>query len=145
VDAATEPGVTDGAMAASGGGHGHRGGDAGAEETGRPTPPRRGYLVPGIIALAACAIIAVVIDVAGLQSHTPTTLVGSQVAQDVSNTLQYQGLGSSPDVRCPAKEPLRVGLVFDCTLVRSGRPAETIRVTVRSKSGGLHIQPLPAG
>ena len=136
VDAATEPGVTEGGLA--------RPVPREEPETGRPTPPRRGYLVPGIIALLVLAVIAVVIDVAGLQSHTPTTLAGSQIAQDVSEALQAaQQHATSPDVRCPAEEPLRVGLVFDCTLLRSGRPPETIRVTERTKSGTLHIQPLP--
>jgi hypothetical protein len=110
-------------------------------------PRRRGYLVPGAIALIVLAAIALVIDVAGLQSHTPHTLVGTEVATSISQILQEnqtlkatQGEGSRPQVRCPAREPLRAGLVFDCSLLRPGRPAERIRVTEGSKGGDFHIQ-----
>jgi hypothetical protein len=111
------------------------------EEIGRPLPRRRGYLVPGAIALVVLGVIALVIDVAGLQSHTPSTLVGTEIATDVSQAVQAsQNLGSPPQVHCPAREPLRAGLVFECTLLRPGRAAEGVRVTEESKGGDFHIQ-----
>jgi hypothetical protein len=97
--------------------------------------------VPGAIALVVIAAIAVVIDLAGLQSHTPHVLVGREIATEISQQVQaIQGLSTPPQVLCPSREPLRAGLVFECNLLRSGRGAERIRVTETSKAGNFHIQ-----
>jgi hypothetical protein len=102
--------------------------------------PKRGYLVPGIIALVVCATIGIVIDLAGLQSRTPSTLAGRQLDALVSQSLQAtHPQRTPPQVRCPATEPERTGLVFDCSLVRPGRHDGVIRVTELSGSGTLHI------
>jgi hypothetical protein len=109
-------------------------------ETGRARPPRRGYLVPGVIALVVCAALAVVIDLVGLQSHTPTTLVGSEIATDISQAIQSsRGDTSPPEVRCPASEPMRAGTAFDCTLLQAGRPPTPIRVSETGSTGGFHF------
>jgi hypothetical protein len=118
------------------------GGSPGAAPGTRPRP-KRGYLLPGTIALVVCAAIAVVIDLAGIQSHTPTTLAGHQIESLVSQSLQAQHpQRNPPQVRCPASEPLRAGLAFDCSLVQGGRPAGTIRVTELSGAGALHVSPI---
>src|ERR1700722_10017793 len=97
--------------------------------------PKRGYLVPGIIALGVCAALGVIIDVAGLQSHTASHLAGADVEVLVSQSLQAAtGQHSPPQVRCPAEEPRRAGVTFDCTLLRAGRPPAVITVTETSSS-----------
>ncbi len=106
---------------------------------GRPRP-KRGYLVPGIIALVVCAAMATVIEFGGLRSHTPPSLAGHDVEALVSQRLQAtHPQGSPPQVRCPAVEPLRAGLSFDCVFLEGGRPAGTIRVTELSAAGTLHV------
>jgi hypothetical protein len=111
----------------------------GATADGRPKP-KRGYFIPGIIALVVCATIAVVIDLAGIQSHPPTTLTGHQVEAFVSQSLQAtHPQRDPPQVRCPATEPLRSGITFDCSVIRAGRPSSTIRVSETSRQGNLHF------
>jgi hypothetical protein len=110
-------------------------------EQGRRTPPRRGYLVPGIIALVVLAVIALVIDVTALQSHSPSSIVGQEVEQDISSWAQAQEGLSSPVASCPAHEPKRDGAVFYCTLTASGR-TRTVRVTELSPAV-FHLQFAP--
>ncbi len=106
--------------------------------------PKRGYLLPGTIALVVCAVIAIAIDVAGLQSHTPSSLPGRQVEAFISQGLQYaHPQASPPQVRCPADEPLRAGYAFDCVLVTAGRTPATIRVTETSARGTFRYAPPP--
>jgi hypothetical protein len=112
------------------------------EEQGRRTPPRRGYLVPGIIALVVLAVIALVIDVTALQSHSPSTLVGQEVEQYIASWAQAQEGLSSPVASCPAHEPRRNGAVFYCTVTASGR---TRRVQVTELSPAVfHLRFVPA-
>jgi hypothetical protein len=112
---------------------------------GRPRP-KRGYLLPGTIALVVCAAIATVIDVTGIQSHTPSSLPGSQVATFLSQSLQYtHPQATPPQVRCPADEPLRAGLSFRCVLVRPGHPDADILVTETSAHGTFRYQPPASG
>jgi hypothetical protein len=107
--------------------------------------PKRGYLLPGTIALVVCAVIGVGIDLAGIQSHAPSNLAGGQVEAFLSQSLQYtHPQASPPQVRCPADEPLRTGYTFDCTLVKDGRSAGLIRVTETSATGTFSYQPPPS-
>jgi hypothetical protein len=93
-----------------------------------------------------CAGIALVIDLAGIQSHTPSSLPGSQIATFLSQSLQYSHpQAAPPQVRCPADEPLRDGFSFDCVLVRADRPDATIAVTETSAHGTFSYRPPPSG
>jgi hypothetical protein len=108
---------------------------------GSPARPKRGYLLPGTIALVVCAVIATVIDLAGLQSRTPSSLAGRQVETFLSQSLQANHPQQDPpQVRCPAEEPLRAGLSFDCTLLSGGRPV-SIQVTETSGHGTFRYRP----
>ena len=112
---------------------------SGPTADGRPRP-KRGYFIPGIIALVVCAAIAIVIDLAGFQTHSPTTLSGHEVDSLVSQSLQAtHPQRNPPQVRCPATEPLRAGLTFNCTLVENGRTSGTIHVTETTAQGTLHF------
>jgi hypothetical protein len=113
------------------------------EEQGRRTPPRRGYLVPGVIALVVLAVIALVIDVAGLQSHSPRSFSAEDVEQDITSWAQSQMGLTNPSATCPGSEPKRTGTVFYCSLTASGR---TRRVQVTELSTAtFHLQFVPAG
>jgi hypothetical protein len=115
---------------------------AGPAAAGSRPRPKRGYLLPGTIALVVCAVIAVVIDLAGIQSRTPSSLAGRQVEAYLSQSLQYlHPQAAPPQVRCPANEPLRAGLSFDCSLLAAGRPPATIVVTETSASGTFRYRP----
>lgn len=108
--------------------------------------PRRGYLVPGLIALVVLAAIAVVVNFVGLQSRTPRTLAGSEAATLISQQLQAAHQEATPpDVTCPASEPLRAGVVFRCVLHRTGQPPVGLRVTELA-GGTLSVRQLaPSG
>lgn len=106
----------------------------------RPLPRRKGYLLPGAIALVVLAAIAVVIDVAGLQSRVPRTLNGASTAQQVADAIEsQQALTSPPSVHCPASEPVRAGVVFYCTLDRKGTPRRWVRISEYSDAGDYHL------
>jgi hypothetical protein len=115
-------------------------------ETGRPRPARRGYLLPGLIALFVCAAVAIVFDLTGLQSHNPKRLAGSEVETFLAQAVQAGHPQSSPpQVHCPGSEPLRAGVVFSCTMTRTGRGPATIRVTETSSAGVFHYKVLSSG
>jgi hypothetical protein len=99
--------------------------------------------VPGIIALVVVALIALVIDVTALQSHSPSTLVGAEVEQSIAQWAQAQKGMSAPVAQCPAHEPKRTGAVFYCTVTSAGR---THRVKVTETSPAIfRLQLVPAG
>jgi Domain of unknown function (DUF4333) len=100
--------------------------------------------VPGIIALVVLALIALVIDVAGLQSHSPSKLVDAEIAQDVTAWAQAQEGIASPTVRCPDHEPKKAGTVFYCTLTAPGRAARRVEVTETSPAI-FRLKLVPAG
>ncbi|HUY61889.1 MAG TPA: hypothetical protein VMW49_08425 [Candidatus Dormibacteraeota bacterium] len=82
-----------------------------------PTRPRRGYLVPGIIALAVATGLALAINATMLAHHDPSNLNGPDVALYLSQAIQAaEAADSPPQVRCPASEPLRQGWSFACQL-----------------------------
>ena len=111
---------------------------------GRPRPARRGYLVPGLIALAVLALIAVVIDVVGLEHPTPRTLAGPDVATLIAQDMQTRtGASQPPQISCPASEPVRAGLRFACHL-QSGRGSRTIEVRETSAQGAFTWIEVPA-
>jgi hypothetical protein len=118
------------------------GGGPAAAPGSRPRP-KRGYLLPGTIALFVCAAIAVVIDLAGLQTHTPHVLAGQDVEQYLQENLQTTS--SPPAVHCPADEPLRTGLTFTCIVTPTGGTARAVRITEISDNGSFRIDGTAAG
>jgi Domain of unknown function (DUF4333) len=97
------------------------------EETGRPRPPRRGYLLPGAIALVVLGILAAVINAAGLQHHRPRTLAGPDVATLIAENLQTRANAAQPpQVRCPPSEPVAAGVAFTCVLSTSHGPQDLL-------------------
>ncbi len=111
---------------------------------GRLRPARRGYLVPGLIALAVLAVIAVAIDVIGLQPSTPTTLAGPDVATLIAQGMQARsGASQPPQIRCPSAEPVRAGVQFTCQLDAVGG-ARTILVQETTGQGTFTWKELPA-
>lgn len=114
-----------------------------AETPVAPTRPRRGYWIPGLIALTFLVVVSVAFVLVGLQSHVGRTLQGPVVAENLS--LDLESGGTTPNVHCPAQEPRRAGLSFDCTADRPGRAPVTIRVTETTATGGFRYRLLPAG
>lgn len=108
-----------------------------------PARPRRGYWVPGLIALAFLVTLSVVFVLVGVVSHVGRTLPGPVVANDLA--LDLESGGHTPAVHCPAEEPRRAGVVFECTADTPGGPRRTIRVTETSERGGFRYRLLPAG
>ena len=101
---------------------------------------RRGRWVPGIIALAALLAIGIVFGAGGDLTHpAPRTLAGRDVASQVALGIQSEkGLGQAPQLHCPASEPVRVGLTFECTA--GGLPSKssaTVEVTEIDNRGHL--------
>jgi hypothetical protein len=98
--------------------------------------PKRGYFLPGAIAMTVLVGASVAFALVGLRTHYPDRLAGPEVAQNLAASIQAQSRraeAAPPEVDCPAEEPVRPGLVFDCRMVRPGRPPATIRVTERTR------------
>jgi hypothetical protein len=104
------------------------------------TPPprrRRGYWIPGLIAIAVLTAIGVAFGAGDLNHRSPRILHGSDVAQQIALGIQAQeNLHQPPEVRCPASEPVRNGRRFICTRVGSG-PAVLIHVVEIDNRGRL--------
>jgi len=106
---------------------------------------RRGYLGPGIIALVVLAAIGLVINFVGLSHRSPHTLSGSDAATLISQGLQAQHGGSGrPQVSCPASEPVRSGVRFECSLHEPDGSSRSIAVTETDRSGDLRFTVLAA-
>ncbi len=104
---------------------------------------KRGYLVPGVIALVVCAGLATLIDVAGLQARTPARLAATEAETFLSEAVQARdNLATPPSVRCPGTEPLRAGVSFSCVIRLAGRDH---RVRVQEGSGGRLSYEVAAG
>jgi len=107
--------------------------NATAAGTPGPRPAKRGYLLPGVIALTVLGLLALVGGYLTLQPHLPDTLDGPVVARFLSEDLQ-QGR-NAPEVTCPSTEPVRRGLVFYCRLLRPGHPDVRLKVTETGHAG----------
>jgi hypothetical protein len=105
-----------------------------------PAPPpraRRGYLLPGVIALVVLVAIGAAVGAGDLDHSRPNTLHGPDMAQQLALGIQaQQGWRTLPDVRCPATEPVRDGWQFACRLVGSG-PDRSVQVTEIDSRGHL--------
>ncbi len=101
---------------------------------------RRGYLGPGIIALGVLAIIAVIVNFVGLSPSSPRTLSRTDAATLISQGLQsQQGGASRPQVSCPANEPARAGMAFQCVLHHPDGSSQPIQVTETDSRGDLRF------
>lgn len=99
----------------------------------RPARPaagsRRGYFVPGLIALLALVGLGAAFNIGGLDHQRPSRLDGAQVASTVAQGLQAQRrLPSPPSITCPPSEPVRAGLRFSCRW-QEPRGTRTVQVT----------------
>lgn len=105
---------------------------------------RRGYFLPGAIALGALLLIGAAIGAGDLAHPAPEHLRGSDVASQIALGVQEQrNSATPPKVTCPATEPVRSGYRFDCILDAGGAPA-TVTVTEFNGRGGLHWSLSPA-
>ncbi len=113
-----------------------------------PAPPvaegprgrrRRGYWIPGLIALAVLLGIGVAFGAGDLVHRGPTTLAGPEIARNLAGAIQAsEGTPSPPTVRCPHSEPARTGLQFVCRVTGPGAGASrTVHVTEINSRGGL--------
>jgi hypothetical protein len=100
---------------------------------------KRGYLLPGTIALGALVVIGLVINFS-FTHHTPRNLDGQEVSMGIAEGLQAQERSASPpEVSCPPSRPLQTGLRFTCTRQRSGGD-QVIEVTEINNIGGYRRQ-----
>ena len=100
------------------------------------TRPRRGYFLPGLIALTVLLAIGVAAGAGDLEHRPPPSLLGTDVAQELSVGIQAQQGGAEPTVTCPAREPVRRGLAFTC---RTGGPHGRV-VQVTEVDGRGHLR-----
>lgn len=89
--------------------------------TGRARRSKRGYFVPGLIALVVLAVGGGLANFGGLDHAAPNRLAGPDVETFLAQAIQARdGLSSPPHISCPASEPVRAGLRFTCTWHRAG-------------------------
>jgi hypothetical protein len=109
--------------------------DADPRPPAAPVPrPRRGYWLPGAIALVALVGIGVAVGAGDLDHSPPHALHGPDLAQQLALGIQaQQGASRPPDVRCPASEPVRDGWQFVCQLAGNGtdRPIQVVEIDNR--------------
>jgi hypothetical protein len=118
-----------------------------ASDSAPPTSPRagarRGYFLPGVIALIALLVLGLVWGAGDLEHPAATSLTGPDTASLIALGIQaQQDLSRPPDVTCPAREPVRTGLTFDCKL--AGTPPRTIHVTEIDSRGEVRWSLAPA-
>jgi Domain of unknown function (DUF4333) len=104
-----------------------------AQTGARPSVParRRGYWIPGLIALAVLLLIAVAVGAGDLDHSAPHVLQGPDVASQIALGIQAQEeTASAPNVHCPKTEPVRSGLQFQCAVWRNGKrvPVEVVEL-----------------
>jgi hypothetical protein len=81
--------------------------------------------------------IGLVLGAGDLQHRSPTTLHGSDVAQEIAFGIQAQeGATAPPVVHCPGAEPVRAGWRFGCTVVEAGA-GRAVQVTEIDGRGHL--------
>lgn len=121
-----------------------------AAATGRTTAcgyagrGKRGYFIPGLIALAVLLAGGAVATAGGLSHASPSRLdgthLGTLIAENYQNNHQ---LASPPPVRCPTNEPVAAGHHFVCQLLRTKGGPLTVDVT--ETGGGQITYQVPGG
>ncbi len=102
--------------------------------------PRRGYFLPGVIALGALLGIGTAFGAGDLVHQAPRVLSGAEVASQVELGLQAElDTVSQPYVTCPASEPVKAGLTFTCLEHPRTGPARPISVTEIDAHGQLRF------
>jgi hypothetical protein len=104
---------------------------------------RRGYWIPGLIAMAFLLIIAVAVGAGDLDHSAPRNLQGPDIASQIALGIQTeQGTAGAPDVRCPKEEPVRPGWQFECSVTRAGNRVP-VQVVELNQHGQLswHLAP----
>lgn len=98
---------------------------------------RRPYFVPGVIAFVVLLVMSVILGAGDLFHSSPSSLSGSQVAQQVALAIQFQENTSQPPVlSCPATLPAKVGYAFTCVASeRLGAARRTVEVTETGNHG----------
>jgi Domain of unknown function (DUF4333) len=92
---------------------------------------RRGYWIPGLIAMAFLLIIAVAVGAGDLDHSAPRNLEGPDIASQIALGIEsQQGTANAPDVHCPKNEPVRSGWQFECSMTLAGRsvPVEVVEL-----------------
>jgi hypothetical protein len=111
---------------------------AGGDTTPAPGRKRRGYWVPGLVAMAVLLAIGLALGAGDLVHSTPSALAGPDVAQQIAVGMQAQeGTHTPPIVHCPAAEPVRNGWRFVCTRSQGGR---LVPVQVTEIDGRGHLR-----
>jgi hypothetical protein len=107
---------------------------------------RRGYFLPGVIALAALLALGAAFGAGDLQHRGPSILAGRDVAEQLALAMQAQvAAPSAPSISCPSTEPVRKGLVFYCKVAPwRGAGRRELRVTEVDSSGRLSWSVVPA-
>jgi hypothetical protein len=103
--------------------------ETGPAPSGRPG--RRGYWIPGLIALACLLIIAMAVGAGDLDHSAPHVLQGPDIASQIALGIEtQQGIAQAPDVHCPQKEPVRSGWQFECSVMQAGKsvPVEVVEL-----------------
>ena len=100
-------------------------------------PKRRGYLLPGLIALAARVTIGLIFGAGDLSHPAYTSINGPDIEQQIAQAMQVeQNIGTAPEVTCPRREPVRAGLTFDCT-ARTPTGEQVVHVTEIDSRGEI--------
>jgi hypothetical protein len=100
-------------------------------------PKRRGYWVPGFIALAALVIIGLLFGAGDLSHPAYTSINGPDIEQQISEAMQAeQNSANPPDVSCPRREQVKLGLAFDCT-ARTPSGQQVVHVTEIDNRGEI--------
>ncbi len=82
----------------------------------------------------ALLVIGLLWGAGDLEHPAAKSLVGSETAAQIALGIQaQQNLHQAPQVTCPAREPVRPGLTFDCRL--AGHPPRSVHVTEIDRRG----------
>ncbi|HWE57983.1 MAG TPA: DUF4333 domain-containing protein [Acidimicrobiales bacterium] len=108
-------------------------------------PSRRGYFLPGFIAMGALLVIGVLFGAGDLEHPAARSVVGPDIAGQIAAAIQtVENARTTPDVHCPAREPVQLGLQFECTQ-GSGATTRPIYVTETDNRGGVRWSFDPPG